>query len=84
MTVDGRLKCVARGADRTENLAEKTEAVFDEASLEYPEGFSGFLEHVTERRMSKEGRFYRIHHRTGATLDVVPPGSLATGLGTGA
>ncbi len=79
MTADGRLKCVAREADCNETLAEKIEAVFDEASLEYPPGFAGFLEHVTKRRMTKEGRFYRIHYRTRATVDVVPPGSLATG-----
>ena len=78
MTADGRLKCVARGADGTENFAEKIEAVFDEAGLEYPEGLVAFLDHVTNR-MSKEGRFCRIHHRTGATADVAPPGSLATG-----
>jgi hypothetical protein len=65
---------------RTEDFAEQVEAVFDDAGLEYPKGVAGFLDYVTKRRMSKEGRFYRIHYRTGATVDVVPPGSLATGL----
>ena len=80
MTADGKLKYIASEAERTENFAEQVEAVFDDAGLEYPEGFAGFLDYVTKRRMSKEGRFYRIHYRTGATVDVVPPGSLATGL----
>lgn len=30
--------------------------------------------------MSKEGRFYCVHFTTGATVDVVPPGSLASGM----
>jgi len=29
--------------------------------------------------MSREGRFYRVHFTTGATADLVPPGSLASG-----
>ncbi len=76
MTADGRLKCVVGEAQRTERFADYIDAVLGDAGLEYP---AGFLEYVTKRRMSKEGRFYRIHYRTGATLDVVPPGSLATG-----
>lgn len=42
--------------------------------------FRDFCEYITERRMSRDGRFYRVHFRTGATVDLVPPGSLASGM----
>ncbi len=38
-----------------------------------------FLEAIVKRRMSKEGRFYRVYFTTGACVDVVPSGSLASG-----
>jgi hypothetical protein len=38
-----------------------------------------FLEWVTARRMSREGRFIRVHFKTGASVDLAPSGSLATG-----
>lgn len=41
--------------------------------------FRDFCEYVTRRRMSKDGRFYRVHFKTGAKVDLVPPGSLASG-----
>jgi hypothetical protein len=41
--------------------------------------FQGFLNLVTEKRMSKAGRFLRIHFKTGAVCDIVPPGSIASG-----
>jgi DNA invertase Pin-like site-specific DNA recombinase len=41
---------------------------------------AAFERHVLKRRMSKEGRFYRIRFKNGERLDVVPPGGLATGL----
>jgi len=43
--------------------------------------FYAFLRHVTERRMSKEGRFLRIHFKTGLRRDLVPEGSIASGRG---
>lgn len=42
--------------------------------------FLAFLEELTERRMSKEGRFLRVHFKTGAVVNLVPPGSLASGI----
>ena len=30
--------------------------------------------------MSKKGRFYRVHFKTGSVLDLVPPGSIAMGM----
>ena len=73
---NGKPQCPATKPDSDEHFADYVEALLDDAGLEYP---AGFLDYVTKRRMSKEGRFYRIHYRTGTTLDVVPPGSLATG-----
>ncbi len=32
--------------------------------------------------MSQEGRFYRVHFKTGERVDLVPPGGLATGYST--
>jgi hypothetical protein len=44
------------------------------------ERFYRFLEYLTQRRMSKEGRFLRVHFKTGARVDLVPGGSLASGM----
>lgn len=38
-----------------------------------------FASYVLARRMSKEGRFYRVKFKTGERADLVPAGSLATG-----
>jgi hypothetical protein len=64
-----------------EDFAEKIEAMADEYDLDFArqKGFYAFLEYVTDLRMSKEGRFYRVHYVTGEWVDVVPPGSLASG-----
>lgn len=42
--------------------------------------FQAFLRYVESRRMSKEGRFLRVQFKTGMTIDVVPEGSLASGV----
>jgi DNA invertase Pin-like site-specific DNA recombinase len=57
---------------------------FDEALEHAPEvardpEFREFLEYVTQRRMSREGRFLRVHFKTGAIVNLVPEGSLANG-----
>jgi DNA invertase Pin-like site-specific DNA recombinase len=58
----------------------------DDVVAEYAPEFSKhpqfyeFLEHITKRRMSKEGRFLRVTYKTGATFDIVPEGSIASGL----
>ena len=43
--------------------------------------FSAFLGEVTDKRMSKKGRFLRIHFKTGIVRDVVPEGSIGSGRG---
>ncbi len=42
--------------------------------------FVGFMEHVAQQRQTKLGRFLRVHYRGGAVVDLVPPGSLASGM----
>lgn len=59
-----------------DDIAEYLAAVIDKP----PKGFGDFVQYVVKRRMSKEGRFLRIHFKTGATLNLVPPGSLASGM----
>ncbi|MCC6127283.1 MAG: recombinase family protein [Pirellulales bacterium] len=79
----GHIKMYSRGYDKEkrhsgdgEFLAFTLDALNDEYNLDLPKGF---LEYVTERRMSKKGRFYRVHFKTGKIIDVVPPGSIASG-----
>ena len=40
--------------------------------------FNAFLNWLMVRRMSKDGRFLRIHFTTGARIDIVPGDSIAT------
>ncbi len=65
-----------------DSFAETIEAAVIDSSPDWKPDteFYAFLENVTERRMSREGRFLRIHFTTGAVVDVVPEGSLASGL----
>lgn len=42
--------------------------------------FQSFLEYVLSRRMSKDGRFLRVHFKTGAIINMVPPGSIGSGM----
>ncbi len=66
-----------------EEFVEEIEAHFDEfgdLSLTRSKTFRDFIADVTRRRMSREGRFYRIHFSTGNYVDAVPVGSLASGL----
>jgi len=41
--------------------------------------FAEFADEMIRRRMSKEGRFVRVHYKTGSFMDLVPEGSLASG-----
>jgi hypothetical protein len=42
--------------------------------------FRYFVRHVLKLRMSKHGRFLRVHFKTGLQVDLVPDGSLASGV----
>jgi hypothetical protein len=54
-------------------------AAEEDPTLSRDRVFRAFLTDLTERRMSKEGRFLRVHFKTGLSVDLVPQGSLATG-----
>lgn len=41
--------------------------------------FLAFVDYVMQRRFSRDGRFIRVHFTTGFRIDLVPPGSIATG-----
>lgn len=65
-----------------DDIVETLEALGDEyfpgeASTKRFRAFAGY---VLRRRMSKEGRFLRIHFATTSRMDAVPAGSLATGM----
>jgi DNA invertase Pin-like site-specific DNA recombinase len=74
---------VHEGSDgpRVETIAEKIAALVDDTNSKLARSklFQDFLRHVVRRRMSKEGRFYRIYFKTGLAISVVPAGSLADG-----
>lgn len=63
----------------------KTECIGQELRAEVDPAFAstektqGFIQHLIQRRMSKEGRFFRVHFNTGLWVDLVPDGSLASG-----
>ena len=59
-----------------ESFADYMDAIMNEPDKEL---VRAFLDNYTKRRMSKEGRFYRVHFKTGKVVDLVPPDSLAMG-----
>lgn len=70
-----------RASPQSDDLAETFEAGIWEADPKYARSkeFRSFIAYVMQRRMSKEGRFYRVHFKTGAVIDLVPEGSIASG-----
>ena len=80
-----KIEVFAVGFDKPgeEDLAEYIQEVAAEVARDEmrSEWFNDFLRHVTERRMSKEGRFLMIYFRSGARRDIVPEGSIASGRG---
>jgi hypothetical protein len=72
-----------RGEDTrdAETLAESIEAGMSDSNPDWEpdDQYRDFMKFITELRMSKAGRFLRIHFKTGARADVVPEGSFASG-----
>lgn len=56
-------------------LVEETDPKLARSKL-----FRSFVAQVEDRRQTKEGRFVRVHFKGGARVDLVPPGSLASGV----
>ena len=63
-------------SEEAESLVQECDPTFIKQNRKQ---FYAFLRHVTERRMSREGRFFRIRFKTGVGINVVPLGSLASG-----
>ncbi len=70
-----------REANDGEDIAERIEAGVAEIDPQVARSkrFQAFLQFVTKERMSRAGRFVRVHFRTGQQIDLVPDGSLASG-----
>lgn len=85
-----RIDCFPRGHAKTwdsgsrdgEDLAEYIDACVERMRLkkETRAEFADFLNDVTKRRMSREGRFVRVTFKTGAVVNLVPPKSIASGM----
>lgn len=70
-----------RPLSTTDDFREAMDAVFEASRTKASRAdVRAFADFVMGRRMSKEGRFIRIHYVSGAVQDLVPPGSLASGL----
>lgn len=70
-----------RPLSTTDDFRETLDAVFEASRTKASRAdVRAFTEFVMRRRMSKEGRFVRIHYVSGAVQDLVPPGSWASGL----
>ena len=67
--------------DSVDCFAEEVDAILTDCNAELIQRkpYGTFLEYITERRMSREGRFFRVRFKTGAQIDAVPEGSLASG-----
>lgn len=80
-TADGRLRAVVLppvGEDIKTALNDTlTEP---DHPITHDRRYETFLDHVAARRMSVDGRFYRMWMKTGACIDIVPDGSLASGM----
>jgi hypothetical protein len=78
-----RFNSVTDGPDTqdVETIAEGAFNVWDEANPgeRPPPEFAEFVEDLVHRRMSREGRFLRVTFKSDMRVDLVPPGSLASG-----
>jgi len=79
---DKRLRCMLPPKINADTTSEWMYAIADDYAPELyddPE-FPAFVRYVTNQRMSKKGRFYRLYFKNGRSTELVPDGSLATGL----
>lgn len=89
-----RIECFTRGHVHAwdgkkragDDIVEYAEALIEEVRM--PKAlraeFGEFLADLLKRRMSKEGRFVRVHFKTGIWVDLVPAKSIASGMQYGA
>jgi DNA invertase Pin-like site-specific DNA recombinase len=71
---------VIREADG-ERMAEIYEVQLSRADRKWKptKEFRGFQEWLTKKRMSKAGRFLRVHFKSGEAIDIIPGDSIASG-----
>lgn len=62
-----------------ESIAEYIDDVLAETRQDESQ-YTDFKTHTTARRMSRQGRFIRVHFKSKAVVNLVPPGSIADGL----
>lgn len=79
---DGKIVGKKRAPRMTDDFVECMEGLAYDyfPKLLKDDDFHSFVKHVAERRMSREGRFLRVHFKTGRVADLVPDGRLATGV----
>lgn len=73
-----------RPLSTTDDYREAMDALFEASRTNAKQAdVRAFADFVMRRRMSKQGRFIRVHYVFGAVQDLVPQGSLASGLAIG-
>lgn len=83
MQHDGHAKVYDDKTRDGEDFQQYMDAVLDQTPGKIPKAklreHYAFVDRVIRRRMSKEGRFLRLHFKGGATRVVVPGNSIASG-----
>ena len=77
-----RLEYVPAPPQNADDFLESIEAQASEVDPELwnNDRFRAFVNHIATERKTRKGRFVRIHFKSGAVVDLVPAGSLATGM----
>lgn len=74
-------KAIKRPLPAAETIVEVLDEIWHEVKPDVSrKQWVAFEKYVLARRMSREGRFYRILFKTGESVDLVPSGGLATGM----
>lgn len=74
-------KAIKRPLPAAESILEYLDEIWHECRPDVSrKQWGAFEKYVLARRMSREGRFYRILFKTGESVDLVPAGGLATGM----
>lgn len=76
---NGRLKYIPAPMPTEDDFYEAMMAQADDDQW-HDKMFIGFINHVAKLRRTKKGRFVRVRFTTGAVIDLVPEGSLASGV----
>lgn len=79
---NGRVRYVSRPEQRHDSFLEEMEDHIEtnHKSLFRDKMFMSFVRHIAKLRHTKKGRFVRVVFKTGAIVELVPEGSLASGM----